>query len=205
MRNCRICQHALDVGLQHRDDIAQRHRQDGQQPQNRAPVLHQEREGLEQNPHQRRKSGSFRSDGHEGRYGRRRAFVNIRHPGMEWHQGHFESETDQQQSHPDQRCGLNAPLQQSQFADRLVIGAPGAAVNQRDPVKKNRGGKGAEQEIFQRRFVGARVVALEAGKNVGRDGKDFYAKKREDEVARWRPSETCRSRRTAAARNIPRD
>ena len=102
---------------------------------------------------------------------------------MEWHQGHLESKAHQQQSHPDQRRALDAPLQRGQLPDRLIVGASGAAVNQGNSVKQNRRGKRAEQEIFQGGFVGADIAALESRKDIGCDGENFDSEKSEDEVA----------------------
>ncbi len=47
------------------------------------------------------------------------------------------------------------------------------AVEQRESVGEDAGGERAEQQVFQRGFVGAAVAAQESYENVGGDGHQF--------------------------------
>ena len=86
--------HALDVGLQQRDDVAERHRQ---RRDNRAAAPRDRRLLTGKRPpktktRKRRESSRLRADREEERRGRGRAFVDVRRPHVERHRRDLEAE-----------------------------------------------------------------------------------------------------------------
>ena len=62
------------------------------------------------------------------------------------------------------------------------VHAAGGAVDQRDTVQEEAGGEAAEQEILERRFVAALIVAQIAGQDVARDGRDLQTDEDHDQI-----------------------
>ncbi len=66
--------------------------------------------------------------------------------------------------------------------DLRQVGAAGQAVEQRQTIGEDPGGERAQQQILQRRFVGALVAPQEADQHVGRDGHQLQADEQQHDV-----------------------
>ena len=120
--------------------------------------------------------------------GRGRAFVNVGAVNLEWRGDDFEAQADEDQREADDGERIEVALRGDQFFERGLhqVNARGArgAVHHGDAVEEKRGGEGAEDEIFQRGFVGFYGAAAEAGEDVAGDGAHFQADERGDEFVR---------------------
>ena len=67
-------------------------------------------------------------------------------------------------------------------ANGIQLRGAGDPVDQRDAIEQKRGGEGAQQEILQRGFVVALVVAQIAGQDVGRDRGDLEPDEDHDQI-----------------------
>ncbi len=67
-------------------------------------------------------------------------------------------------------------------ADGRQIDAARGAVDQRNAIEEEGGGERSQKEVFERRFVGALIVAQISGQHVARDGRDFEADEDDDQL-----------------------
>ena len=80
----------------------------------------------------------------------------------------------------------------------------GDAVDPGDAVEQKRGGERSQQEVLQRRFIGALVVAQVAGQDVAGDGGDLQADEDHDQLVGRHHHALAHHREQAAARNTRR-
>ena len=194
MRDARVGEHALHVGLDERHDVADRHRQDRQPDQDLEPADRHAAgrwrkrevtgvEGYEQHPQEDGEARRLHGGGHVGRHRCRRALVDVRGPHVERDEGELEAEAHEDEQHPNEHEGLVGQPGQC-CGDTVEARRTGQAPDERDAVDEDRGSECAEQEVLQAGLCGP-VLAAE----VRRQGVDGHAHRLEpeeqhDQVAR---------------------
>ena len=97
VRDGTVGQHALDVGLQQRGEIADAHGGQRAGPHQRLPAVADGLEGGDENAQEDGEGGGFRSGGEERGDGGGRALVDVGRPDLEGRGGDFEGESDEHQ------------------------------------------------------------------------------------------------------------
>ncbi len=125
---------------------------------------------------------NFRRGGEERRHRRRRALVDVWCPHVEGRRRDLEREADDHEHHADDgpRRGLGGRGQRSGQSGE--IHRAGEAVNQRDAVEQQPGGKRAEHEILEPGLGRAQLVAGEGGEHVLRQRLQLERKIKRDQV-----------------------
>ena len=181
MRNGGIGEQALDAGLHDGGEIAQHHRERGDDGHHRRPtgkvaVPHgaagragkAERENFGEDV----KTRDLGAGADERRARRGRAFVGVRRPEMERHGGDLEAEADDGRHQRDQQQRVES-LAGDAGGDFAQIGRAGNAVEQAEAEQQKRRRHAAEQKVFQRRLGGPGVVLVERGEDVKREAGEF--------------------------------
>src|SRR5262249_9361591 len=198
-------QQPLDVVLQQRQHVAQRHRDGGQDPQQHRHLLAEQlaRPGVAlqdeyrvlaaelldaqldepQHAHQGREAGDLRHERQQRRHAGRSALVNVGGVEVERHRGDAETQPG---DHHDER-------HQRQAAERLFVGGEGVghrrqvggaghAVEVAEAEQQERRREDAEQKVLHRRLLRRRVGARQVQHDVGRDADEFQREEQWDEV-----------------------
>src|ERR1035437_2744441 len=183
VRDGTVGQHAFDVGLQQRGEIADTHGRQRAGPHQRLPAVADGVESGDENAQEDGEGSGLRSGGEERGDGGRRALVDVGRPYLEGRGGDFEGQSDEHQGGGDGQDGVGC-LVQNGAANQQQVDAAGGAVDQRHAVQEEGGGEAAEQEILERRLVRALIVAQIAGQDIARDGGDLEANEDHDQVVR---------------------
>ena len=109
--------------------------------------------------------GDFRRRGEEGRYRRRRAFVNVGRPHVERHRADLEGEAGEHEHQAEQQAERRRAARES-GGDAGEAGRAGEAVEQRNAVEQDAAGERAEDEIFEAGFGRALVGAAVGSEHV---------------------------------------
>ena len=165
-----VGQHALDVGLDERAEVADEHREDGENPECPEPEMSGGGNGGE-DAQQQREGGRFGAGGEQRGDRSGSAFVDVGRPELEGGGGDFEAEADQDQGEAEFEEIAGAVGVGHQ---REIRGA-GDAVDQGDAVEEEGGGERAEQEVLHGRFAGLEGVAAISGQDVAGDRAHFEA------------------------------
>ena len=160
--DARIGQHALEARLAERRKVADGHRQHGEHREADEPGLVMS----DQRGHHADEGGEGRGLGrhrHERGDRRRRALVDIRRPLVERDERHLEAVADEEQPDADRKQrgeGQGHRERRYALADLGQVGGARRTVDQGDAVKEEAAGKGAQQEVLQRRFGRTRIAAV---------------------------------------------
>ena len=103
VRDRRVGEHPLDIGLHQRGQVARRHRQHRHHPQHHRPVRAERPQVDHEDAQEAGKRRDLHAHRHESRDRRRRALVGVGRPHMEGHGGDLEAEADQQQADAGQQ------------------------------------------------------------------------------------------------------
>ncbi len=186
MRDRRVREQALHVGLQRGADAADREREHGEHPHRGAPVGAIERERDQEHAEERREPGRLRRGRHEARDRSGRALVHVGRPGMERHRRDLEAEADEQQREPGHQrarsrtgccCARNCEIPVSEVV-------PVAPYDERDPVQEDRRRERAEHEVLDAGFLRAQPAAVECGEHVQRNRQHLEREEHDDQVVR---------------------
>ena len=162
MRDARIRQHPLHVGLGKSQQVANGHRQRRQDREHHLPFAVVTTARQQEHPQDPRESSNLRRRGEEGSHGRGRALIDVRRPLMERHGRDLEREPDQDEQYADaeqpgpqgKRRGHAGKIRRSR-----------RAVDQRDAVQEEPGRERAQQEVLQGR-LGRLRGPTESGQDV---------------------------------------
>ncbi len=148
MRNGRIGEHALDVGLRNGGEVSDRHGSDGYDAEQSRPMILDRPENSLEQAHQERETCGGAGDAEICGDRSGRAFVNVGRPLMKRHGGDLEEQAggdgDQREQH--ERIGRLAVNQL--VGDDDYVGGGGHSVEQRESVGQNAGAERAEKQIF---------------------------------------------------------
>ena len=154
MRDRRVRQHPLHVGLGEPEDRADRHRDDRDHPDHRPPVPPGGGEGDVEHPQDRAERRHLRAGRHQRGHRRRRALVDVRRPGVERRRAGLEQQPDQQQREAEEEQQVVLLAAGRRLQDLRQVDRVGVAVQQGDAVQEERGRERAEQEVLDRRLLG---------------------------------------------------
>ena len=184
VRDGAVGQHALDVGLLNRGEVADDHGGQRADPDDRLPAVGDGSEGGQEDAQQNRERGGFGADREECRRPGRARPDRRRAPRSGTGAAEILKPNPTNISAAAAPASANeaAPEVCSALADLIQIGGTGDAVDPGDAVEQERGGERTQQKIFERGFVVARVVAQVAGEDVGRDGGNLQADEDHDQL-----------------------
>ncbi|EEF93407.1 hypothetical protein CATMIT_01964, partial [Catenibacterium mitsuokai DSM 15897] len=174
VRDGRIREQALEVGLQQRAEVADRQRQHRQAGQQQAPVVVQAVGADFQQAVGHAERGQLGRGADEQRDRGRRALVDVRQPHMERRGAELEGDAGDHEHHAgDQQHRARA----DRGGDRDLVEhqAAGGAVDQRQAVQQQARSQRAEHEVLDRRFRGQRAVAVDRDQRVRAQRQHFQA------------------------------
>ena len=154
------------------------HSQNRNEDQQRHVHRPQRIEAPDEDAQQHGPGGGFYRYRHESSDAGGRAFVGVGQPLVERHGRDFEEQTDGGGQQGDDRDRVDVIGLGGRHADQAApypqqTGASGQAVEQGQAIGKYAGGKCAQQQIFQRGFIGAPVGAQESHQHVGGNRHQF--------------------------------
>ena len=150
----RVRQQPLDVGLGHREDRTDDHRQyrDPADHQPQVPCGPLERDV--DHPEQRAERGHLRAGRHERGDRGRCTLVHVRGPDVERYRRRLEQQADREQREAQVQQDPVVGRGLDRLVDRGEVDLPGVPVDHRDAEQEERRGERAEQEVLQRRLLG---------------------------------------------------
>src|SRR6185437_5833715 len=169
VRDRGISEHTFHVGLNERRKIADEHCENGGNPDGPEPCVRCGAKGNHENAqHERERRGLWsRSQKRSDR--RRSAFVDVRAVDLEWRNDDLEAQADERQAKAENgqggqtSAGGNGGKGGLNFVDDSCARG---SIDHGNAVEKKCRGKGTEQEIFQRGFIGDERAAAEAYQHV---------------------------------------
>ena len=159
-----------------RGQVAHRHRENSDNPENRRPDCAKRRKHLVDDAQQERESCCLGRGRHERNNRRGSTLVNVRRPDVERSSGHLEENSNQHQG----KCGMHERLILSGrhvTGDFIYRGRPSGAEHHGNAVEQERSGKGSKQKIFDCGFRSADGLLAISRKNIGGDRGDLQGNK----------------------------
>ncbi len=178
----RVRQHALDVALRDRHQVAQQQRADRQHDEHLLPVLGQAVERLVQHADRHAEGGQLGRAGNQQRDRRRRAVVDVGHPHVERHRAELEGQAGDDEDHADDQHALVDLAGLDRVEHHVVLQRAGRAVHHRQAVEQEAAGHRAEHEVLHRGFGGVGVVAAQRDQRVQRQAHQLEAEVDDQEV-----------------------
>ena len=132
----RVRKHPLDVGLAYRDDAADKHGEDRDDPQHRRPVPTHATERHVKDAKQCAECRDLDGGSHESRHGGRRTLIDVWGPLVERHGCHLEQQTDQQQAKTESQQRSLSGLGSQCIADANKLNGTAVAVDERGAVQE---------------------------------------------------------------------
>ena len=180
----RIGQQPDEVRLAQGDEVADRHRQRRQHPEDRRPhVVAAEEPDVEQLEKGHEPSGLGR-DRQEGGDRRGGALVRVGRPEVEGHRGDLEREADDDEEDPHRHDRFAGHRAADALADLDENRRVRRAKDERHAVEHHRARQHAEQVVLERRLVALQVALAPPGKHVRRDRQGLEGDEDRDEVPR---------------------
>ena len=165
MADGRIGHKALDVGLADRGDGTQGHRQHRDEDDDLAPLGQQIWKRTQDRTQKQTHRCNLGGSGEEGGYRGGGAFINVGRPHMERHSGHLESKTGNQEHNSEDNTQAGA-ADHGDIGDGRELGRTSEAINQRNTIQQHARGQRAQDEIFQARLTGTKIISGEGGKHI---------------------------------------
>ena len=181
-----VGEHPLDVVLRQGHQVAERHRQRGQDEDHDHPFLAKRKERLRKDTQHHRERPHLRAHGQVARHGRGRALVGVGRPVVERDGGHLERDARRQEGQTHREPGREGRLAGDDRADpgRHVgdPGGPGQAPDIGQAEQEDGAGERPEQEVLDRALGGERIPLVVPGEEVARDHHEFQAHEQDDEI-----------------------
>ncbi len=183
MRDRRVGEHALHVGLHHRGDRSDEQRQHREPEDRGAPVDLVDAERADEDAQDRGERGGLGRRRHERGHRGGRALVHVGRPHVERRGRDLEAEADQQQGEADeQHAVVEEHDAREELRDAGEVRGAGGAVDERDAVEEDGRREGAEQEVLEPGLLRGEALAVERGEHVQRDREDLERQEDGDEV-----------------------
>ncbi len=182
LRDGRVRQHALQVGLRDGCQVAHEQRADRQHGQHLLPIDGQRQQTVHQQADhdgERRELGRAADD---DRHGRRRAVVDVRNPHVERHGADLEREAGHDE-HEAEHQHLVADLARVHGLEDLAdVERAGGAVQHREAVEQEAARHRAEHEVLHGGFGGRDVVAAQCHQRIAGEREQLQAQVDHEEV-----------------------
>ena len=159
VRDGRVGEHPLHVGLGDRHDRADQHGEDRDDPHHRLPAPAVGAEGDVEEPQQRTERRDLGARGHEAGDRGGRALVDVGRPRLERHGADLEQQADREHAHADEQQRLVGGVVADRLVDAGELHRAGEAVDQRDAVQEEAGRERAEQEVLERGLLAEQATA----------------------------------------------
>ena len=173
MRDGRIGQHPLDVGLGDGDQIAQTHRKHGQDDQHPLPVRVQGVQTIDQHPHCQREGGDL-GRAAQDQHGRGRpALIDVGHPHVEGHGAELEADADHQEGDAEYQHFVRHALFGDRRRNRCELDRAGRAIDHRDAIEQQTRAERAEHEVFHRGLGALAGIAVEGDQGIEGERLEF--------------------------------
>ena len=187
MADAGIAQHALEIALGNGGEIAEQQRRHGANAEERNPDGGGggKIEDAQDHAHQDDESPRLRSHGKKRGDRIRRPFVNIRRPTVKGY--HRDLETDASEDHEEAKvhAGRHRLFQEVVVSpEEVEAGGAGETEDVGDAHDEKRGGKRAENEVFDAGFQGDDAAALVGDEDVKGNGDEFQRDEQKHEVVR---------------------
>ena len=167
VRDARVREHALDVALHERNDVAQRHGRHREHYHDVDPLCARRHESHVEQAQERGERRRLHRTRHVAGHRRRRALIHVGYPHVERHRADLEDEADQYQSDRKQKRCLFHELAAGCFDhDALEVHGSAQAVHDRHSVQEEGDREGAQKEVLHGRFVGEEIAATETDDHV---------------------------------------
>ncbi len=153
VRDRGVRQHALDVGLGHRHDRAEQHRDDRHEPEHRLPVGTHAAEGDIEDAQHGAEGRDLRHGRHEAGDRRGSALVGVRRPLVERCRTDLEQQPDRDERHAGQQQAVLPDPRGHRGVDAGEGDGAGIAVDQCQAEQEERRRVRPEQEVLHRRFL----------------------------------------------------
>ncbi len=179
VRDRRIRDHAAEARLPHRREIAP---DDRDQRQEREQVVDRRRHHFRAEQAQRGQQHAGLDDRRHVRGDRNaRAFVGVRRPGVERHDGALQEERQQDQCHAGGGHRVGGPQARREDRDRQRAAA---AVEQRDAHQEHRRRRAAQDQVLERRFRAFGPLECKQHQHIDRQCHDFEPEEKRQEAVR---------------------
>ena len=192
-----ISQHPLHAGLGQGHHVPQHHTQNGQGREHKVPLFRHQRERRHQQANGQGEPSRLGTHGQKGHHRSGRAFIHVGSPLVEGHsrnlEGNPRDREDQRHHNPNLGRGRVAGNPGGNFAQAGV--AAREAIKQRSAVEEDGRARSPNQQIFESRFVGARIPLHVSRQQVGRDTEGFQRHKNHHQLVSARqehPANRCR-------------
>ena len=176
MADAGVGEEAFEVGLRDGGEVAEDHGGTGNDREKGEDFFLQggdDEEGLH-DAEQHDEAGGFGGDGEEGSDRSGRALVYVGHPELKRGGGNFETEGDEDEAEAEEEGGRGGLVEDGEFGrDGCEVELSGHAVDPRDPVDKEAGREGAEDEVFGAGFEAVLIAAEVGDEDVEGDGDQF--------------------------------
>ena len=176
LRDGRISQHALQVGLRNRRQITDQQRDDRHHDQHLLPVDRQTDHAFDQQTHRDGKGRKFRRRRDQQCHRSGRALVNVRHPHMERCSTKLEGQTGDDKDDTKNQYRLVRQTGADDFENLRNRQRSGGAIHHRQAVKQKSAGECTKHEILHRRFGRDRVITAQGHQRIERQTHQLEAK-----------------------------
>ena len=174
MRDGRIPQHALDVGLRNGHDVADEQRQHAHHHHHALPDVVQAAEPVDENPQSQRQSRQLRCRGDVERHGRARALINVRQPHVERHAAKLERDAHHHERDAEpERHVIQLRIARHRRGQLVELQRARDAVDPRDAVQQRTRRDRAEDKVLHGGLGRRGRVALERDQGVERQRQRF--------------------------------
>ena len=166
MRNRRICQQPLRVGLGERGEVGAGHGGNRHKHQHRRIDGPQRKQSQQQDSDQHRPRRRLHRHRHEPRHASRSAFVRVRRPLVERDGGNLEHQAHHGCKQRDDQHGIVRIHPPHRIPDDSQVRAARQSVKQRQSVGKDARRKRSQQQVLQRRFIRPAVAPQKSDQDV---------------------------------------
>ena len=182
MRDGRVAQQTLEVGLHNAGDIADGQRHNGQHNQHVLPVERQRQQAFNQNAQRHRERSNLRGAGNQQRHGRRRALVHVRHPHVERCHTQLEAEPGNDEHYAEHENRLVDLAVLDGVKHLAQFQRAGGAIQHRHAIQQQARGQRTQDEILHGRFGRHVRTATQRNQCVRRQRQQFKAQIEHEEV-----------------------
>ncbi len=185
MGDRRVREHAFEIRLRDREQVADGEREHAQHGQHVLPTrVVQRAEPLDEHAPDERERGDLGRRADVERHGRRRALIDVRQPHVERHRAELERDARDDEREREQRGHADAAGPREVLRERVELQRARDPVEQRDAVQQRSGRDRAEHEVLHRRLGRDCRVAIERDQRVLREREQLEPEVQREQAVR---------------------